>query len=122
MTAKTVLPEPPLEYISLDIQGPLPSKWEGNQLLLAMTDRYNKLTVIIPTTGTKVSTVPRIFPENRVVKYGIPSSIITENGPQFVSRFFVAVCSTLRVNINTTIERHPQTLGQEEHFNSALIL
>lgn len=85
-------------------------------------DLYTKLTKAILTTKKKAATVARIFVEHWVANYVISFKIVTENGPQFVSKFFVAVCSTLGLNNITTIEYHSQTNGQVECISFTLIL
>lgn len=86
-----------------------------------MTDRYTKLTKAIQTSKTNDTTVASIFLEHSVANYGIPFELLTKNGSQFVSKFFLAVCITLRVNYITNTEYYPQTNGQAERFNSTVI-
>jgi Integrase zinc binding domain len=38
----------PLEYVSMDILGPLPKTDHGNRFLLVITDRFSKLTRMVP--------------------------------------------------------------------------
>jgi Integrase zinc binding domain len=38
----------PLEYVSMDILGPLPKTEQGNRFLLVITDRFSKLTRTVP--------------------------------------------------------------------------
>lgn len=66
--------------------------------------------------------VARIFLKHWVANYGTPFKLPTENGPQFVSKFFSAVFSTLGRNIFTITEYQQQTNGQEKLLNSTLIL
>lgn len=86
-----------------------------------MTDRYNKLSKAVQNTKTSATTVARIFLEHYAAKHGIPFKMLTDQGPQFVSKFFMAVYSALVVNHITATEFHPQTSGQEERSNSTLI-
>lgn len=87
-----------------------------------MTDRYNKLTIAIQNTKTSATTVAHNFIEQWVASYSIPSKLFTDKSPQFVSKFFVALCSTLGMNNITSTKYHPQTSGHAELFNSSLIL
>lgn len=84
-------------------------------------DRYTKLAKGVPTTKTRTITDACIFSEHWVSNYGIPSKLLANNGPQFVSKIFVAVCSILKGNNITTAEYHPQSNGQAERFYSTLI-
>lgn len=106
----------------MDVLGPLPKTMEGNRFMVVIKDRYNKITKEFPTTKTYAITVARIFLKLWVANYGIRFRLLTDNGPQFASKFFVAVCSTLWVNNSTVTEYHPQTNGKAERFNATLIL
>lgn len=50
-----------------------------------MTDRYTKLTKMIPTTRKNSKNVAHILPEHRVVIHGILSMLLSYNGSQFLS-------------------------------------
>lgn len=71
---------------------------------------------------TDAPTVACIFLEQWDAKYEVPSTLLSETGPQFVLNSFVAVCSALEVNNITTTEYRPQINGKTERFNSTLIL
>lgn len=81
----------------MDILALLLNTKPGNQFVFVMTNRYTKRTRAIPTTTTNATTVARIFVEHWVANCGIPSKLLSENRPHFVSKFFVAVFDTLGV-------------------------
>lgn len=105
----------------MDILGPLPKKKQLNQFAVVMTDLYTKFNNALSATNTNATTVDFIFLEHWVVNCCILSQLLTENGPQLVSKFFAAVCSTLGVNKITTTKYRPQNNGQAELFNSTFI-
>lgn len=86
-----------------------------------MTDYYTKFAKVRPISKTSTTTVACIFFESWVASYCIPSIIITDKGPPFVSKFFVAVCNTLVWKTITTTAYHPQTNGQAKRLNSTVI-
>ena len=49
--------------------------------------------------------------------YGIPSILLTDNGPQFCAKFFQTFCKTLGVKQVFTSAYRPSTNGQTERFN-----
>ena len=58
---------------------------------------------------------------DRVFKdVGIPRKVISDQGPQFVSRFMKELCCRLRVERNPLTAYHPQTDGQTERVNQEL--
>jgi len=58
---------------------------------------------------------------NHVVKFhGFPKSIVSDRGPQFVSRFWTAFCSLIGAQVNLSSGYHPQSNGQTERLNQEL--
>jgi hypothetical protein len=51
----------PLEYVDLDILGPLPKTEHGNKFLLVMTDRLSKLTRTVPLRSISAFVVAKAF-------------------------------------------------------------
>ena len=56
-----------------------------------------------------------------VFKYGPPRTLLSDNGPQFASKFFQAVCLQLGTKNVFTTAYHPQTNGQVERYNRTLL-
>lgn len=101
---KLVFPEGPLEYVGMAILGPIPKTKEGIQLLVVMTEKYKKLIRAVPVEKSSATTVARIILVHQVTNYSFPSKLLNDNGPQFVSKLFVAVGSTLGMIIITITE------------------
>jgi transposase InsO family protein len=53
--------------------------------------------------------------------YGLPDSLLTDNGPQFTAKVFQAVCSELGIRKIFTTAYHPQTNGQVERYNRTIL-
>ncbi len=51
---------------------------------------------------------------------GVPSSIVSDRGPQFTSKFWSALCYHLRIKRRLSTAYHPQTDGQTERQNQTL--
>ena len=112
----------PLEFVAMDLLGPLPKTTHGNRHVLVMTDRFTKLTRSIPLRTTTASVVASAFLDHWVYPYGAPRYVLTDNGPQFAAKFFDAVaCALLGVRHYLTTAYHPQTNGQTERFNRTLV-
>jgi hypothetical protein len=52
--------------------------------------------------------------------HGLPDSIISDRGPQFVSKFWQHLFKMLKVSCNLSSGYHPQTDGQAERTNQTL--
>lgn len=55
------------------------------------------------------------------MQFGIPSYILTDNGPQFVTKFFTALYRFLEVKKLTLTAYHPKTNRQGEHCNHTIV-
>lgn len=52
-----------------------------------------------------------VAPENWIVSYNIPSNIVMDIGPQYVSNFLAALYSTMTKKLATTTEFYTHTNG-----------
>lgn len=110
----------PLESVAMDLLGPLPKTKKGNQYILVITDRFTKLTQIVPLRTITAEAVAAAFVIHWVFKYGTPKQTLTDNGSQFASKFMQETCQVLGVSNTFTSTYHPQTNGQAERFNRTL--
>ena len=111
----------PLEYVSIDILGPLLRTSRRNRYILVISDRYTKLTRAIPVASITAQSVAREFAENWAFIYGPPTILLSDNGKQFASKLFVHICKLLGTKNAFTSTYHPQANGQVERFNRTLI-
>ena len=87
----------PLQYVSIDILGPLTRTTRGNTHLVVITDRYSKLTLAVPVSNTDAYNVAKTFMEHWVFKYGPPQYLLSDRGTQFLSRFMQRCCAILGI-------------------------
>lgn len=111
----------PLEYIRIDVSGLLPETKPVSQFGVVTTYHYTELTKAILTTELNATTMALTSLEHLMANYGIPSKLLNNNGPQIVAKFFVALCSTLRVIIVTITGCLPYISAQAERFSSTII-
>jgi hypothetical protein len=64
-------PSQPLEFISLDILGPLPVTMSGNKYLLVLGDRYSKAMRVVAVPNITTETLARDFVLDWVAVYDI---------------------------------------------------
>jgi Integrase zinc binding domain len=60
----------PLEFVAMDILGPLPKMEHGNRFLLVISDRFSKLTRTVPLRTITALGVAKAFCEAWVLSYG----------------------------------------------------
>lgn len=95
---KPFSPKGTVKYIVMNIFGQLLKTKQRNQFAVLMTERYNMLTKAIPASKTNATIIARKFVENWVANFVISYKVVTENGPRFLSKFFVAVPRNFAVN------------------------
>src|SRR5699024_4210569 len=75
----------PFEKIFLDIVGPLNETEKKNKYLLTFQDDLTKFSIAIPIPDQKADTVARNFTTEIICRYGVPSSLVTDQGTNFLS-------------------------------------
>ncbi len=114
------VPSRPWSHIALDFFTALPPSL-GNTVVLTVLDRFSKTAHFIPlpklpsakeTAATVVNHVFRI--------HGLPTDVVSDRGPQFVSRFWREFCQLLGATVSLSTGFHPQTNGQTERANQDL--
>lgn len=111
----------PLDFVLMKILVPFPKTKDGNQYLLLITNRYTKLKRATPATKPTAPHVAAIFLVHWTFPYGIPTYLLTYNGPQFVCKLFAALCSFFEAKTLTMTAYHPQTNGQTEWYNKYIV-
>ncbi len=108
-----VWPSAPWRRIHLDFAGPFLS-----QMFLIVVDAYSKWPEIIQmnsTTGeATIRAVRKLF-----ATYGLPTSVVTDNGPQFICEDFEHFLKMNGVKHILSAPYHPATNGQAERVVQA---
>jgi len=80
-----------------------------------------KIVHFIPTTEkTSAGGLARLFRDNIWKLHGLPESIISDRGPQFVAGIMQELNRILRIESKLLTVFHPQTDGQIERVNQEL--
>ena len=88
---------------------------------MVCVNRLSKMVHLIPCHKTITSEMAaRKYHDHIWKDFGLPSHIISDRGPQFISSFTRALNSLLGITKNFSTSRHPQTDGQTEHSNQEL--
>ncbi|MBW0554619.1 hypothetical protein O181_094334 [Austropuccinia psidii MF-1] len=89
--------------------------------ILVIVDRFSKLAVFIPTMSSITSPdLAHLFIKNIFSKHGLPSGIVSDRGPLFVSSFWTNLCQQLKISRDLSAAYHPETDGQTERVNQIL--
>ena len=107
----------PFAQWGLDMVGPLPTSSPGRHThLLVAVDKFTKWIEAVPVTNQGATAAVNFF-TMITCRFGIPHSIITDNGSNFTSKEFKSFCSERGIQINYASVAHPQTNGQVEKAN-----
>ena len=112
----TKFPEKPWDYLSMDILEPLPT----GQHILVVADYHSRF---FEAAFMKQITADKIvdFLDVTFARYGIPSALRTDNGPQFVSTVFQDFLTENCVKWFSTTPLWPQANGGVERVNRTLL-
>ncbi|KAK3511404.1 hypothetical protein QTP70_007228 [Hemibagrus guttatus] len=108
------VPSRPWSHLGVDFVTNLPTS-RNHTCVFMVVDRFSKSCRLLPLKGppTALETAELIF--NHVFRYfGIPEDIVSDRGPQFVSRVWRVFLTRLGVAVSLSSGYHPQTNGQTE--------
>ena len=89
--------------------------------MMVVTDYYTKYTRVIPLRDHKAATCARAFVRGWVLYLGVPLMLHSDQGREFESDLFQAMCHYLAICKTRTNPYRPQSDGQVERFNRTLI-
>ncbi|XP_056128342.1 uncharacterized protein LOC130106298 [Rhinichthys klamathensis goyatoka] len=110
------VPERRFDHVNVDLVGPLPPS-RGYTYLLTMVDRTTRWPEVVPLSSTTSAEVARAFIMAWVARFGTPSDLSSDRGPQFTSELWSAVAEVLGVKVHRTTAYNPQSNGLCERFH-----
>ncbi|RVW75218.1 Transposon Ty3-I Gag-Pol polyprotein [Vitis vinifera] len=105
----------------MDIVGPLPAAAAQKKFLIVATDYFSKWVEAEAYASIKDKDVTKFVWKNIICRFGIPQTIIADNGPQFDSITFRNFYLELNIRNLYSTPRYPQSNGQAEVTNKTLI-
>ncbi|XP_057681919.1 uncharacterized protein K02A2.6-like [Corythoichthys intestinalis] len=112
----TALPDGPWQDLATDLLGPLPT---GHSILVVIDyySRYYEYEILQSTTAEKV--IDSL--ENIFSRHGLPISIRSDCGPQYMSAQFQAFCQENGIEHVKTTPKWAQANGEVERQNASLM-
>nr|CAH7737392.1 unnamed protein product [Callosobruchus chinensis] len=109
-------PEGPWQCLAVDLLGPLPNQ-ESVFVVIDYYSRYQDIKFLRTTTATKIIN----YLNELFARFGIPKSIRSDNGRQFVSEEFKKFCNENNISLIHTPPYWPQANGLVENMNKSLV-
>lgn len=114
------VPGRPWSHVALDFVTGLPTS-NGHTIILTIVDRFSKAAhfVALPKLPSARETADLLV--SHVVRlHGIPTDVVSDRGPQFISQVWRSFCRGLGASVSLSSGFHPQTNGQTERTNQDL--
>lgn len=112
-------PSQRFRHVHIDIIGPMPSS-DGHSYCLTAIDRFSRWPEAWPMSTITAEEVADRFVSGWIARFGVPTTITTDQGRQFESALFtrlMALGATRRIR---TTSYHPQANGMIERFHRQL--
>ena len=114
--SRVLPPSAPWQDCAADLLGPLPT----GESILVVVDYYSRfLEVAFLKSTTSAKVIEALAP--MFARFGLPFSLRTDNGPQFVSVEFETFLRTNDIEHSRTTPLWPQANGEVERQNRSLL-
>lgn len=111
----------PFQMLSIDLVGPLPVTRKQNTFLLVITCCFSKFCMLFPIRRATADIIVKIIEDNVFLVHGVPSTILMDNGRQFISATMKNLFQSYSVpNVFYTPLYTPQ-INTVERYNKTII-
>jgi hypothetical protein len=102
------------ERLHLDLMGPFPESGPGYRYIWTAKDSASKYVVIRPLHSKEALEVTTELFKSVFLVFGLPSTIVTDQGGEFVNKLNEAIFDRLAIEHRPTAPYHPASNGQVE--------
>jgi len=106
----------------MDILGPFSPGKGQVKFLIVVVDYFTKWIEVKPLTTITAQQVQQFVWKDIICRYGVPHTIITYNGRQFMDKELAKFYTGLGIKHITSSVEHPQTNGQAEAANKVILI
>ena len=101
-------PSKPWSHIHIDFAGPI-----SGTTYLVVVDAYSKFPEVVKMTSTTSTATINIL-RDMFSRYGLPETMVSDNGPPFIASEFQQFCRNNGIMHRTSAAYKPSTNGQAE--------
>ena len=110
----------PFQHLYIDFLGPYPRSKIGNTQIFVVLDQLTKFVFIKPLRKANAQSVIKFLQEEIFFVYGVPESILSDNGSQFIGHEFSKMIKTFGITHYRTAVYSPQANASERVNRSIL--
>ncbi|XP_027936199.1 uncharacterized protein LOC114191222 [Vigna unguiculata] len=111
----------PFAQWGMDIVGPFPVGRAQKKFILVAVDYFTKWVEVEALANITARQVHSFVWQNIVCRFGLPHTIITDNGRQFIDKKLKDFYKQVGIRHVTSSIEHPQTNGQAEAMNKVIV-
>ena len=111
----------PMERVHVDILGPFTTSHSGNKYILMMCDQFTKWLECAAIPDQSAEKVAKHFLERFITTFGCPLEVHSDQGSNFQSNLFQAMCGALKIAKTRTTPYRPCSNGQVERQNRTVL-
>ncbi|XP_062012277.1 uncharacterized protein LOC133728861 [Rosa rugosa] len=116
----SLMPQQSRSLWGLDLVGKLPTAKGQFKYIIVAIDYNSKWIEAEPLTAITTAKVIHFLWKNIYCHYGVPHTIITDNGTQFNNKEIISFTANLGTKMSFASVAHPQTNGQVEAANKII--
>lgn len=110
----------PFQHVFIDFLGPYPRTKNGHTKMFILLDQLTKFVLLEPMRSSKVPLILSYL-KNRVFSlWGVPESILSDNGQEFRSKSFEQFLKAYGISLLSTAKHSPQG-NSSERVNRSII-
>jgi transposase InsO family protein len=99
----------------------LPRTPKGNDSIWVIVDRLTEVAHFVLVKVTfGIERLEKLYVEHMLRLHRAPKNIVSDQGPQFVAKFWLSFHKLMGTTLNYSTAFHPQTDGQTERVNQVL--
>lgn len=111
----------PFAKWGMNILGPFPTVTYQRKFLIVVVDFFTMWVEAEPVASITTYAIEKFTWKNIITKFGIPHTLITNNGRQLTSHQFQKFCEFWHIHHKTSSVEHPATNEQVELANRIIL-
>ncbi|XP_049866592.1 uncharacterized protein K02A2.6-like [Pectinophora gossypiella] len=112
----------PFQMISMDLVGPLPPTRRQNAYLFVVTCCFSKFTLIFPIRRATSDIICKILEEQVFLVHGVPSTVLMDNGKQFISNTLKQLYTTYKIPNVQYCPKYTAQVNSVERYNKTIMI